>query len=67
VSGHLVGPPAFKAGEWSDPPLAGSIPVHLRRGRAVLAGPYTRRMKKLLVLVVFGGLLAVAAKKIKSV
>ena len=30
VSGHLVGSPAFKAGEWGDPPLAGSIPVHLR-------------------------------------
>jgi hypothetical protein len=64
-----VGPPAFKAGEWSDPPLAGSIPVHLRRGRGRrgASAPYTHAMKKLLLLVVFGGLLAVAAKKVKAV
>jgi hypothetical protein len=37
-----------------------------RRARRVRPN-YTRAMKKLLILVVFGGLLAVAAKKIRSV
>jgi hypothetical protein len=31
VSGHLVGPSAFKAVGRGDPTTAGSIPVHLRQ------------------------------------
>ena len=80
VSGYLVGSPAFKAGGTGDPRPAGSIPVHLRHlspaalnglvraGSNISAGgvPMLAPMKKLLLLLVLGGLLAVAAKKLRT-
>jgi hypothetical protein len=78
-----VGSPAFKAGVRGDPSQAGSIPVHLRHLRpspspCVYGGERDAQarprmgldsppMKKLLLLVIFGGLLALAAKKVRSV
>ena len=80
VSGYLVGSPAFKAGGTGDPRPAGSIPVHLRHINGTTAKRLVRAcsnistggvpklpsMKKLLLLLVLGGLLAVAAKKLRT-
>ena len=81
VSERLVGSPAFKAGGTGDPRPAGSIPVHLRARRdgdeatvtegdpAVSAAPrrLAAMVKKLLLLVALGGLLAFATKKVRAV
>ena len=70
MSEYLVGSPAFKAGGTGDPRPAGSIPVHLRHCRAgprPAAGPYARRMKKIIVLIVLVALVLVAAKKLREV
>jgi hypothetical protein len=73
VSGHLVGSPAFKAGEWGDPPLAGSIPVHLRSFPSLALWASSRRprslgwraMKKLLVLAILVAIGVFAARKLR--
>ncbi len=64
MSGHLVGPPAFKAGGTGDPRPAGSIPVHLRHARHIEVK--VPRMKKLILLVILVALGAVAAKKVRA-
>lgn len=70
-----MGSPAFKAGGTGDPRPAGSIPVHLRQPAQLPGGgsrtwpaivPTLRAMKKLILLLALGGLLAVAAKKLRT-
>ena len=69
MSGHLVGPPAFKAGGTGDPRPAGSIPVHLRHqllNNPLVAPSRVGGMKKLILLVILVALGAVAAKKVRA-
>ena len=71
VSEYLVGSPAFKAGGTGDPRPAGSIPVHLRQFYlqqflTIKNRNERNHVKKLLLAIVVGALVAIAARKLSE-
>ena len=71
VNERLVGSPAFKAGGTGDPRPAGSIPVHLRQFYlkqflTIKNRNERNHVKKLLLAIVVGALVAIAARKLSE-
>ena len=71
MSERLVGSPAFKAGGTGDPRPAGSIPGHLRQFYlqqflTIKNRNERNHVKKLLLAIVVGALVAIAARKLSE-